>query len=148
MDKTEKVAYQKELEDGPVDDKIPPEGSSQRDIRSFGRIIACVPDHKTTITIGILGPVKKVIEHITAKETDRIDSHIVLSTIEIAPFNVRCDNRDHISFEYVRRKIINEALTIAAYRDTIGENSKLYIRMAKNSRQMQSVGCNTTSMWS
>jgi len=89
-----------------------------------------------------------VIEHTTAKETDRIDSHIMLLTIETASFNVRCDNCDRISFRFVRRKNINEALTIAVYRDAIGENNKLYIMMAKNSRQMQSVGCNTTSMWS
>ena len=118
MHKMEKAAYQKELEDGRVDDEIPQEGNSQQDIRPFVRVIACLPDHETIVTIGILGLVQKVIKHMAAKEIDRIDSHIVLLTIEISPFNFRCDNRDCISFGYVRRKTINEALTIAAYRDT------------------------------
>jgi len=111
------------------------------------RVPVCVPDHETKITIGVLGPVQKVIEHTTGKETDRIDSHIVLSTIEIALFGVRCDNRDRISFGYVQRKVMNEALTLSAYRDTIGGKNKLYIRMDKNSQQIQSVGGNTTTMW-
>jgi len=61
---------------------------------------------------------------------------------------VRCDNRDRFSFGYIRRKVINEALTIPTYNGLVGEKSKLYIRMSKNSRQMQSVGENTVSMWS
>jgi len=131
-----------------VDDAIPQEGSSQRDIRPFVRVAVCTLDHETTITIGILGPVQKVIAQTTANKTDRIDSHIVLSTNEITPFGFRCNNRDRISFGYVRRKVINKMLTLVAYRDTIGENSKLYIRMAKNIRQMQYVGGNTTATWS
>jgi len=107
--------------------------------------VAVAPDHETTITIGILGPVQKSIAQTTANETDRIDSHTVLSTIEIAPFGARCDNRNRMSFGYVQRKVMNEALTLSAYRDTVGENSKLYIQMAKNSHQMQCVGGNTTA---
>ena len=128
------MAYQKEIEGGTVDDVIPQEGISQRDIRPFVRV-ADTSDHETTITIGILGPVQNLIAQTTANGADRIDSRIVLSTIEIAPFSVRCDNHDRISFGYVQRKVMNKALTLSAYRDTIGKNSKLYIRIAENITQ-------------
>ena len=72
MNKTEKAAYQKELEKelegGEVEDEIAQEGSSQRDIRPFMRVAAIAPDHETTITIGILGPVQKAIANTTAKK--------------------------------------------------------------------------------
>jgi len=74
MNKTEKAAHLKELEGGAAvdddDDTKDANASSKRDIRPFTvQVHTVVADHETTVAIGILGPVQKVIEPNTSKET-------------------------------------------------------------------------------